>query len=101
MFISVNPLVGGRAQKPTCIYYVIIRQLNEGYRDRSRLKRKFFKVRFRARFRKQYYVCTRDRCYDFLNIFAEKLAFLTENEANKKRHFFRRKLSKIAEKLRS
>jgi hypothetical protein len=55
-----------------------------------------------------------DRCYDFLNIFSEKIgkkfAFLTQNKAElhmqkfdhnivflEKRHFFCRKLSKIAE----
>jgi hypothetical protein len=59
------------------------------------------------------YFITWDRCYDFLNIFAEKfsekIAFLTQNKAKlckiliitlvfeEKRQFFRRKLSKIAE----
>jgi membrane-associated PAP2 superfamily phosphatase len=58
---------------------------------------------------------SRDRCYDFLNIFAKKigenLAFLTQNKATlpknwiitlvfeKKRQFFAEQLSKIAENL--
>jgi hypothetical protein len=59
---------------------------------------------------------TRDRCYDFLNIFAEKFsekkAFFTQNKAKlckiliitlvfeKNANFFRRKLPKIAENCR-
>jgi hypothetical protein len=64
-------------------------------------------------YRTAFYSDTWDRCYDFLNIFAEKfskeVAFLIQNKAKlckkfiitlvfeKKRQFFRQKLSEIAE----